>query len=127
MSTHTVSENAHPLTINLFVILKHRLWQLGRDIAVHFIAFRPWFFGGIDVETGTGAKIIGVVFALDFEATLTSTLAPLLFSDTSFGWDRTRTGIRIKHRYPLLTSRVLKEPFFCAIVSGACETGEVDE
>lgn len=69
MPTHTMSENAYPLPIHLLEIVKNGLRQLRRDVGVHLISLRPRQFGSIDVEASAGAKVIVVIFALDFEAT----------------------------------------------------------
>ena len=69
MPTHTMSKNANPTPIHLLEVLKNSLRQFGRDIAVHFVSFRPRFLGSVDVEASPAAEIEGVVFALDFQTT----------------------------------------------------------
>lgn len=66
---HAVSEDADPLTVHLLEILEDGLGQLGRDVAVHLVAFVPGGFGRVEVEGCAGAEVEGVVFALDFEPT----------------------------------------------------------
>lgn len=70
MPTHTMSKNANPLAINLLEILKHRLRQFLRDIAIHLIPLlRPRRFGGVDIEARAAAEVVGLIFALNFKAT----------------------------------------------------------
>ena len=69
MPPHAMSKNADSLAIDLFKILKYSLRQLGCDIAVHLISLRPRLFSGINIESCTAAKVIGVVFTLDLETT----------------------------------------------------------
>ena len=40
--------------------------QLARYVRFHFVVFGPGAICGVDVETGAGAEVVGVVFALDF-------------------------------------------------------------
>lgn len=69
MPTHTMSKDADPFTINLFKVLKHSLRQFLRDVAVHLIALRPRRLSSVNVEACAAAKVIGVVFAFNLEAT----------------------------------------------------------
>jgi len=64
-----VSEDADPFTVHLLEVLEDGLGQLGRDVAVHLVAFVPGSFGGVEVEACAGAEVEGVVFAFDFEPT----------------------------------------------------------
>lgn len=68
MATHAMPKDTNPRTINLLEIVEDGLGKLGRDVAVHVVALRPGFLGRVDVEAGAGAEIVGVVFALDFQA-----------------------------------------------------------
>ena len=68
MPAHTMPKDTNPLAIHLLEVLKHRLRQLGRDVAIHLIPFRPRLFCRIDVEACAGAEVVGVIFALDFES-----------------------------------------------------------
>jgi len=65
--THTVSHYANSFAVNLGEVGEDGLRELGGDVAVHFVAFRPGFFCRVDVEACAGAEVVGVVFALDFE------------------------------------------------------------
>ena len=67
MSAHTVSKNTDPFFINLLERRKHRIGQLGRDVAVHFVTFGPRFSRCVDVEAGARTKVVRIIFALDFE------------------------------------------------------------
>jgi len=69
---HAMSEDADPLTVHLLEVLEDGLGQLGCDVAVHLVAFVPGGFGCVEVETGAGAEVEGVVFAFDFEPTCES-------------------------------------------------------
>lgn len=69
MPTHTMSKNTDPRPINLWEGRKDRFGQFGRDVTVHVIPLGPRFLRCVDVETGAGAEVVGVVFALDVEAT----------------------------------------------------------
>lgn len=68
MPAHTVSEDTDSRPIDLLEVVEDGFGELGRDVAVHVVAFGPRFFGGVDVEAGARAEVVGVVFALDSEA-----------------------------------------------------------
>lgn len=63
-----MSENADSRAVDLVKGVEDGLWELGCDVAVHVIALGPWFSGGVEVEAGAGAEVVGAVFAFDFEA-----------------------------------------------------------
>lgn len=44
-------------------IIRYDLNQLNGDIAVHAIVSLPWFFGGVQIETSSASKVIGIVLA----------------------------------------------------------------
>lgn len=67
MSAHAVAHDANARTVELFERGENGLGQLLGDIAVHFVSLRPGFFGGVDVETGAGAKVVSLIFALNLE------------------------------------------------------------
>ena len=69
MTTHAVTENTHTAAIQLLEFREKCFRKFIGDIAVHVIALAPWFLGSVDIETCARAEVIGVVFALDFEAT----------------------------------------------------------
>ena len=65
MPAHAMAEDTNALRIHLFEVVEDSLWQLRRDVAVHFVTLVPGRFCRVDVEASTASKIIGVVFALD--------------------------------------------------------------
>ena len=68
MPAHAMAENANAVRIHLFEIVKDSLWQFRSDVAVHFVALVPGRFCRVNVEARAASKIIGVVFALDIQA-----------------------------------------------------------
>lgn len=64
-----MAEDTDPLAVHPLEVLEDGLGQLGRDVAVHLVAFIPGGFGGVEVEAGAGAEVVGVVFTFDFEPT----------------------------------------------------------
>lgn len=68
MPTHAVPEDADPRAVDLIEVGEDRLRQLGGDVAVHVVALGPRLPGRVHVEAGTGAEVVGIVFALDVEA-----------------------------------------------------------
>ena len=67
MPAHTVPGNAHAALIQLSKGLEERFGQLVGDVAVHAVVCGPGIAGGVDVEAGAAAEVVGVVFALDLE------------------------------------------------------------
>lgn len=65
MATHAVPHYANSFAVDLDEVGEDGLGELGCDVAVHFVAFGPGFFCRIHVEARAGAKVVGVVFALD--------------------------------------------------------------
>ena len=68
MSTHTMTRNTHPLTIQLRKRSKHCRGQFLRDVRVHVISIVVGWLGRIDVEAGASAEVVAVGFAGDVEA-----------------------------------------------------------
>lgn len=70
MATHAVTSNANVVRVQLRERRKDSLRQLVADVAVHVVAGVVGGLGGVDVEASAGAKVIGVVLALDVQTTL---------------------------------------------------------
>lgn len=68
MATHAVTSNANSAAVQLFKMLKQGLWELLRDIRVHFVVLVPRLLGCVDIETGTGTKVVRIVLTLDLQA-----------------------------------------------------------
>jgi hypothetical protein len=62
-----VAGDADPAGIELGESIEDSLGQFFGDIAVHVVAGVVGGFSGVDVEAGSGAEIVCVVFALDVE------------------------------------------------------------
>ena len=72
MPAHTMTENANALHIHhLSKGVEHGRRQLLRHVAVHPVVPVPGRVRGVEVETGAGAEIKGVVFAFDVETACT--------------------------------------------------------
>lgn len=41
--------------------------EFGSYVGFHFVVFGPGVIGGVDIETGACAEVVGVVFPLDFK------------------------------------------------------------
>lgn len=63
MPTHTVTSDAHPLSIQIGKSSEDSLGQLFGNIAVHIIANVIRRLCGVDVEPGTGAEIVCIILA----------------------------------------------------------------
>lgn len=68
MTTHTVTSNANPASIQLRESLEDNLGQFLSDIAIHIIALVIRSLGSINVETGARAEIISIILALNVQA-----------------------------------------------------------
>lgn len=69
VSTHTVTSDTNPASIQLRESIKDSLGQFFSDVAVHVIASIVRCLSGIHVEASTRAKVICIVLALDVQAT----------------------------------------------------------
>ena len=58
MPTHAMSENAHSLTVHLLKVLENCVRELGRNVAIHPISFRPRGLCSVEVEPSAGAEIV---------------------------------------------------------------------
>lgn len=67
MTTHAMTSNANPASIQLRESLEDNLRQLLSDIAVHIIALVVGGLGSIDIETRARTKVISIVLALDVQ------------------------------------------------------------
>lgn len=70
MATHAVSTYAYSTGIDLVEVGEDRLWELVRNVGVHLVVQRPGRGSSINVETGTRAKVVAIVFTLNANATL---------------------------------------------------------
>lgn len=70
VATHAVTSNANVTRVQLRESRKDSLRQLLADVAVHVVAGVVGSLGGVDVEASTGAKVIGVILALNVQTTL---------------------------------------------------------
>lgn len=66
VSTHTMPRYADTVRVQLLERREEGLGELFGDVAVHLVAFAPGLLCRVDVETGTGAEVVGIVFAFDF-------------------------------------------------------------
>ena len=66
MTSHAMAKDADSFTVNLLEIFEYYFRQLGCDITVHLVALLPWRLSSINVEAGAGAKVVRVVFSLNF-------------------------------------------------------------
>ena len=64
MSAHAVTRDADPAAVKLIECREECLGQFLGDIRIHVVSLRPRFLCSIDVETGTGTEIVGVILAL---------------------------------------------------------------
>ena len=69
VAAHAVSKDADALPIYLCEVFENGEGELRGDVAVHSVPFVPGGLGRVDVEAGAAAKVVGVVFALDFQTT----------------------------------------------------------
>lgn len=67
MAAHRMPHDADVRAIQFWERRVERLWEFGRDVAVHFVVGGPGGLGCVQVEAGAGAEVPEVVFALDFE------------------------------------------------------------
>lgn len=65
MSAHAVPEDADSRAVDLRERGEDCLRELGSDVAVHLVAIGPRLLRCVYVETGAGAKVVGIVLALD--------------------------------------------------------------
>ena len=72
MPTHAVSENADSLAVHLLEVVEDGLRELGRNVAIHLIAFRPRGLCGVEVKACAGTEIVRVILAFNLEATCRS-------------------------------------------------------
>lgn len=68
MSTHTMTRNTHPLTIQLRERGKYRSGQFLCDVRVHVVSVVVGRLGRVDIEARAGAEVVAVGFAGDVEA-----------------------------------------------------------
>lgn len=68
MPAHAVPRDGDVGSVELVKGGKERLGQLLRDVRVHFVVLGPRFLGRVDVEAGAGAKVVGLILALDLQA-----------------------------------------------------------
>ena len=68
MAAHAVAGDGDAGVVKLVEGGEERLGQLLGDVGVHFVVLSPWLFGRVDVEAGTGAKVVGLVLAFDLQA-----------------------------------------------------------
>lgn len=69
VASHAVSRDAHAAGVELREGGKDCLGQLLGDVSVHVVTIVVGGLGRVDVEAGPGAKVPGVVLALDIETT----------------------------------------------------------
>ena len=67
MAAHAVARYADSAAVELGEGFKECIGKLGGYVAVHFVAFGPRLFCGVDIEACATAEVVGVVFALDFK------------------------------------------------------------
>lgn len=79
MPTHAVAGDTNARGVELGEGGEERGGQLGGDVGFHLVVGGVGGFGGVEVETGAAAEIVGLVFALDFE----SACSPFISSYTS--------------------------------------------
>jgi hypothetical protein len=122
MTAHAVSSDADLARVHLiFECLRHNFGKFIGDIGVHLVVLRPWIGGGVDVETCSGAEVVGFVFTLVADSAC-DMLAPA--SDIAFPC-HTGTCIRIEHCDAFLACTMLEEAFLGAIITSTCKTREV--
>lgn len=63
MSAHGVPRDGHFATIQLLEVVEQQLRKLLRQVRLHLVVLGPGCLGGVDVEGGGAAKVVGVVFA----------------------------------------------------------------
>lgn len=107
MATHTVTCDAHSVGIYLVEGGEDCLWEFVGDIGIHFIVRGPGSGSGVNVESSTGTKVIGVIFALDSKSPYSMSVLPCTF----------RRGNTLglvsgyKTAIPLLLAPCWKKPF----------------
>lgn len=69
MAAHAVASDADPTAVQDLEVCEQCLGKLLSDVSVHVVALVVRGPGCINVETGTAAEIVGIVFALDTEPT----------------------------------------------------------
>lgn len=68
VSAHAVPEDALNM-LQCGEIVIDQFDQLLGDVCEHFVVFIPWIGDGVHIETGTGTKIVRIIFARQFDAT----------------------------------------------------------
>lgn len=69
MAAHAVARDADTGRVELREVVKDRLGQLLRDIAVHLVSLVVGGLGRVDVEARAGAKVPRVILAFDVQST----------------------------------------------------------
>lgn len=64
MSAHTVARDADSATIEFLERREQRIRKLLCDVRIHVVALRPWLLRRVDVETCSGAEVVGVILTL---------------------------------------------------------------
>jgi len=66
VAAHAVASDAYTLWIKLWEVCKERDVELS-NVALHFVVFAPRCFRSVDIEAGSTAEVIGIVFAFNIQ------------------------------------------------------------
>lgn len=107
VAAHGVTGDGDPLAVNLGELLEDEIGELLGEVRLHLVVLAPRVLGGVDVEGGGAAKVVGVVLARVIGA-----------AGAGVGEEQGEAqggGVGVQ------------EALFCDIVGGAGKAGEVDE
>lgn len=111
MPAHAVPRDTDSAAIELWERFKDCRGQLLCDVIVHVVTLVVGFLCGVDVETGTSAKVPRVVFAGDVEAAF-STVRYSHFTQWDYrGYDVRGLVSGYKTAIPFLLAPCWKKPF----------------
>lgn len=103
-----MTRDAHAGLVELIAICgEEHVGEFLCEVGLHLVAFIKGRLGGVNVEAGGLAKVVGVLFAGEVEA--------------SWG------GVGEQEGDVVLGGGVLEEALFGGVVGGAGQAGEVDE
>lgn len=125
MATHAVARDADAVAVELGEGREECLWEFLSDVRVHLVAFAVRLLRSIHVEARAGAKVVVIIFALDFQPSCDWSCSERIPIAQSHDAQRTRTCVGVHNGNALLAGSVLKEAFLGAIVTRASQPREV--
>jgi hypothetical protein len=107
VTAHGVAGDRYAGAVELFELCEEGFGKLVGNVAVHVIALVVRLFGRIDVEAGARTEVVALVFTLDVQAA--------------------RRCVWVDDGDVVLCGGSLEEALLGAVVTSACEAGEVEE